>query len=433
MNDLEFNRVSKRYLVREEEVQIAAGSNKLLSKLKSLRKSNKEFWAVRDVSFQVARGEALGIIGHNGAGKSTMLKLIAGITAPTSGEIKINGRLAALIEVGSGFHPELTGRENIYLSGTILGMSRREITRKLDSIIDFAGVREFIETPVKRYSSGMYVRLGFAIAAHLNPDVLLLDEVLAVGDAAFQTKCFERINRMREEGKTIVFISHDLHAVERLCNRAILMERGQIVAMGAPRDVIRNYSGRGEYSDQSATLVFNNPMPESDARFRVERVEVLDHNGDVKKSLQTGDYARFRITWHATEAVECGGVELGFETLEGISLVRCSTRPLKTTDVRFDVGRNTIELEIERFPFAAGDYSLMVGLTIPMQEWLARQHSFGTLTVRSGDYFGSGFPFDAESAALIIEHKWLVPADSDDGQISGIDEANYHRLQATSV
>lgn len=433
MNDLEFNRVSKRYLVREEEAQAAVGGSRVLSKLKSLRKSNKEFWAVRDVSFQVARGEALGIIGHNGAGKSTMLKLIAGITAPSSGEIKINGRLSALIEVGSGFHPELTGRENIYLSGTILGMSRREITRKLDSIIDFAGVREFIETPVKRYSSGMYVRLGFAIAAHLDPDVLLLDEVLAVGDAAFQTKCFERINRMREEGKTIVFISHDLHAVERLCNRAILMERGQIVATGAPRDVIRNYAGRGEYSDQTALMVFNNPMPESNARFRVERIEVLDRDGEVKKTLQTGDYARFRITWHASEVVEFGGVELGFETMEGVSLVRCSTRPLKTLDVRFDVGRNTIELEIERCPLAAGDYSLMVGLTIPMQEWLARQHSFGVLTVKNGDYFGSGFPIDSGSAALIIEHNWLVSGGSEDGRISAVDKAIYPHLQATSI
>ncbi|MCP9493826.1 MAG: ABC transporter ATP-binding protein [Pyrinomonadaceae bacterium MAG19_C2-C3] len=299
MNDLEFNRVSKRYLVPEEEAQVAAGSNRLLSKLKSLRKSHKEFWAVRDVSFQVARGEALGIIGHNGAGKSTVLKLIAGITSPTAGEIKINGRLAALIEVGSGFHPELTGRENIYLSGTILGMSRREITSKLDLIIDFAGVREFIETPVKRYSSGMYVRLGFAIAAHLDPDVLLLDEVLAVGDAAFQTKCFEHISRMREEGKTIVFISHDLHAVESLCSRTILIHRGELVANGAPREVIAEYAEVSSRFTQSTAEVVEGTIMSKEAAITslsFESAEGANH-------YRTGAPLVARITYTASEPI----------------------------------------------------------------------------------------------------------------------------------
>ncbi len=309
MNDLEFNRVSKRYLVREEEVQTAAGSNNLLSKLKRLRKSNKEFWAVRDVSFQVARGEALGIIGHNGAGKSTMLKLIAGITAPTSGEIKINGRLAALIEVGSGFHPELTGRENIYLSGTILGMSRREITRKLDSIIDFAGVREFIETPVKRYSSGMYVRLGFAIAAHLEPDVLLLDEVLAVGDAAFQVKCFERIKAMREEQKTIVFISHDLSAVERLCSRAILMHRGQIAAEGKPTDVIKAYTEITQREAQqsiaaAAAAPAANGLTAADSEIDVLSLEMLGSDGKHLHKVMFNQELKIRINMVARRQIK---------------------------------------------------------------------------------------------------------------------------------
>jgi ABC-type polysaccharide/polyol phosphate transport system ATPase subunit len=241
MHDLEFNHVSKRYRVRADRSAAPDSGNVLTRTLHRLRPRSEEFWALRDVSIQVNRGEALGIIGHNGAGKSTILKLIANITVPTEGEIRINGRLSALIEVGSGFHPELSGRENVYLSGSIMGMRRREIDAKLDSIVDFAGVRQFIDTPVKRYSSGMYVRLGFAIAAHLDPEILLLDEVLAVGDAAFQAKCMRRIKELEEAGTTIVFISHDLTAVERLCQRVVLMRHGRIAAEGRSRDVIRDY------------------------------------------------------------------------------------------------------------------------------------------------------------------------------------------------
>jgi lipopolysaccharide transport system ATP-binding protein len=241
MLDLEFNHVSKRYRVRSDESATGGDDTLLMRQLRRLRPRSEAFWAVHDVSFQVGRGEALGIIGHNGAGKSTVLKLLANITAPTEGEIRINGRLSALIEVGSGFHPELSGRENIYLSGSIMGMRRREIDSKLDSIVEFAGVRQFIDTPVKRYSSGMYVRLGFAIAAHLDPEILLLDEVLAVGDAAFQSKCMNRIRELEAGGTTIVFISHDLTAVERLCQRVILMRNGRIVSEGRPRDVIKQY------------------------------------------------------------------------------------------------------------------------------------------------------------------------------------------------
>jgi lipopolysaccharide transport system ATP-binding protein len=237
MKDLVLDRVSKRYYLHS--TPSAAGGSR-----RSRWRRLDEFWALRDVSFALERGETLGIIGSNGAGKSTILKLLSGVTAPTLGEITIRGRLSALIEVGSGFHPELTGRENIYLSGSILGMRRREIASKLEAIIDFAGVRDFIEVPVKHYSSGMYLRLGFSIAAHLEPDILLLDEVLAVGDAEFQIKCLERINELHQHGRTIVFISHDLGAVERLCERAILMEHGRIVDVGPTREITRRYLER---------------------------------------------------------------------------------------------------------------------------------------------------------------------------------------------
>ena len=240
MTDLQVDRVSKRYKLSEtmsEEPDRSA----MRRTIDRFRSRPVEFWALRDVSFQVGRGETLGIIGDNGAGKSTLLKLLSGVTSPTSGRITVRGRMSALIEVGSGFHPELTGRENVYLSGSILGMRRREITQKLERIIDFAGVRRFIDTPVKRYSSGMYLRLGFSIAAHLEPDILLLDEVLAVGDVEFQAKCLERINELHSHGRTIVFISHDLSTVEHLCRRVLLLSQGRILADGPPRDVIETY------------------------------------------------------------------------------------------------------------------------------------------------------------------------------------------------
>lgn len=208
------------------------------------RRGADTFWALQEITFEVLNGAALGVIGRNGAGKSTLLKLLAGITAPTRGRIILRGRVAALIEVGSGFHPELTGRENVFLSGAILGMRRREIADKLDRIVEFAGVAPFIDTPVKWYSSGMYVRLGFAVAAHLDPDILLIDEVLAVGDAEFQLKCLQRIQQLRAQGTTSLFISHDLTAIERLCDSAVLLEGGKVVATGRPADVVATYHQR---------------------------------------------------------------------------------------------------------------------------------------------------------------------------------------------
>ncbi len=289
MIDLKFDRVSKRYLIRQETDE--KGPHRLLRKLRNLWGPGQEFWALKDVSFEVRRGEALGIIGQNGAGKSTILKLLSNITIPSSGEITINGRLSALIEVGSGFHPELTGRENVYLSGSILGMRRAEITRKIESIIDFAGIRQFIDTPVKRYSSGMFVRLGFSIAAHLEPDILLLDEVLAVGDAAFQAKCLNRVDELRDSGKTIVFISHDLNAVERLCGRVLLLERGHIVADGSPVEVIDLYKSSGA----KATTGFqgikavrewvNSEEAPSDGIVRMRKVRVCTENGETAESF----------------------------------------------------------------------------------------------------------------------------------------------------
>lgn len=220
---------------------IPAIASQMLKRDRANVLGKKEFWALGDVSFEVKRGEALGIIGDNGAGKSTLLKILTGIMKPTKGGFKVNGKLSALIEVGAGFHPDLTGRENILLNGIILGMSRQEIKQKFDEIVHFSGLEDFIDTPVKRYSSGMYARLGFSVAIHVNPDTLLVDEVLSVGDWTFQKKCSMKMEELIRNGASVVFISHNLSAVTSLCNKGILLERGRVVKTGSADDVVKYY------------------------------------------------------------------------------------------------------------------------------------------------------------------------------------------------
>jgi lipopolysaccharide transport system ATP-binding protein len=216
-----------------------------LLKNKTLSPNQEEFWALKDVSFEIQQGDRVGIIGRNGAGKSTLLKVLSRITEPSKGRVEITGRVASLLEVGTGFHPELTGRENIYLNGAILGMGRTEIKQKFDEIVDFSGVENFLDTPVKRYSSGMYVRLAFAVAAHLEPEIMIIDEVLAVGDAAFQKKCLGKMDEVSKSGRTILFVSHNLSAVETLCNRSVVLNHGEVVFRGKATDGIRYYIENG--------------------------------------------------------------------------------------------------------------------------------------------------------------------------------------------
>jgi ABC-type polysaccharide/polyol phosphate transport system ATPase subunit len=312
MLDLEVNQVSKKYLIRRSSADAANGGG---SRWRNLLRRRSEFWALRNVSFAVERGEALGIIGHNGAGKSTILKLLSNITAPTSGEIVIDGRLAALIEIGSGFHQELTGRENVYLNGALLGMRRREITAKLDSIVEFAGVERFIDTPVKHYSSGMYLRLGFSIAAHLDPEILLLDEVLAVGDAAFQAKCLDRVTELKRAGTTIVFISHNLHAVSRLCERTLLLRSGEIVLDGPTNDVIAEYE----------KILFNlipsashgDPIITQPQAAIIDSLSFYDSRNRRTNSVHTGDSLRALVTFEVSEPIDDAVVEVYFYSVFG--------------------------------------------------------------------------------------------------------------------
>ena len=259
----------------------------------------REFWALRDVSFQVERGEAFGIIGHNGAGKSTILKHLSGIMKPTLGTIRVNGTLSALIEVGAGFHPDLTGRENIYLNGTILGMTRSEIRRRFDDIVEFSGLSEFIDTPVKRYSSGMYARLGFSVAAHVDPDILVVDEVLSVGDWAFQRKCMEKMNSVIQSNATVVFVSHNLRAVSSLCKRSLLLDHGQTARIGPTNEVIQQYleKASSQEEDRSHKEVYTSQVTVSN---------------DQGESVQFEPGEKAWVTIDVTARVDCHQLAIAF-------------------------------------------------------------------------------------------------------------------------
>jgi lipopolysaccharide transport system ATP-binding protein len=293
----------------------------------------REFWALQDVSFSVAQGEAFGIIGGNGAGKSTILKLLTGIMRPTRGSLRVSGRVSALIEVSAGFHPDLTGRENIYLNGAILGMTREEVRRRFDAIVAFSGLEEFIDTPVKRYSSGMLARLGFSVAAHVDPDVLLVDEVLSVGDYLFQRKCVERMNAVIASGATVVFVSHNLQAVANLCPRSLLLERGRVQLVGPTAEVIRAYFARGERQravdvDSGVVItrvtVHDDSGPrvefESDAKFRVTvEARARSRHGDMSVVIQIVDDYQYPIFDTCTQRLGAGAI-----TLEGGEMLSCT-------------------------------------------------------------------------------------------------------------
>ena len=260
--------------------QIAAGIGRLFRSKVRPDNEGEVFWALQDVSFDVAPGEVVGIIGRNGAGKSTLLKILSQITEPSVGEVRVRGRLASLLEVGTGFHPELSGRENVFLNGAILGMTKAEIARKFDEIVAFAGVEKFLDTPVKRYSSGMYVRLAFAVAAHLDPEILVIDEVLAVGDASFQRKCLDKMQSVSEQGRTVLFVSHNVSAITRLCPRAILLDAGRVLEDGPSHKVVTQYLGSG--SGAMAERLWPDPAKApADHVVRLRRVSIQNEQGEV--------------------------------------------------------------------------------------------------------------------------------------------------------
>jgi lipopolysaccharide transport system ATP-binding protein len=314
----------------------------------------QEIWALKDVSFAVKRGEVLGVIGRNGAGKSTLLKILSRITPPTDGRIDIRGRIGTLLEVGTGFHPELTGRENIFLNGAILGMTRAEIRRKFDEIVDFSGVEKFIDTPVKRYSSGMYVRLAFAVAAHLEPEILLVDEVLAVGDAEFQKKCLGKMGDVAKGGRTVIFVSHNMAAIRDLCPRAILVHEGQLAVDAASDDAISRYLTSKPGTDRS--------RGQESQGIALERVEFEGvERSPYGLRLIPGQPFLCRTEFSAERIPDAIWLNLEIYSAEGICLIHLRN-DFDGVSIPRRQGNTTVEIAVDRLPLVPGTYAVRVRL-----------------------------------------------------------------------
>jgi ABC-type polysaccharide/polyol phosphate transport system ATPase subunit len=347
--------VSKKFRIYHEKNQYLKSA--LLS---GKRARYEDFWAVNDVSFEVQTGSTFGIIGSNGSGKSTLLKCIAGILQPEKGSIVAHGRTAALLELGSGFHPDLSGRENVYLNGALLGLTRRELERKFDDIVDFAGLDEFIDTPVKNYSSGMAVRLGFAIAINVDPDILIIDEVLAVGDASFQQKCYQKIESFRRDGKTILFVSHGLGDVTTLCSEVLWMERGQAKAIGRSVDLVSDYLGVSQNSFYKTNETTGERW--GNKEYSVENVEVLNHEESLTDVVHTGRSMTVRIHYKKNADVTDVIAGLRISHLHGTQVFATNSRRRETPLGHFGA-TGYVDLQIPRIPMLAGTYQISVDLS----------------------------------------------------------------------
>jgi lipopolysaccharide transport system ATP-binding protein len=324
----------------------------------------EEFWALKDVSFEVKRGEVVGIIGRNGAGKSTLLKILSRITEPSAGRVTIRGRVSSLLEVGTGFHPELTGRENVYLNGAILGMTRAEISRKFDEIVAFAEVEKFLDTPVKRYSSGMYVRLAFAVAAHLEPDILLLDEVLAVGDAAFQRKCLGKMGEVARQGRTVLFVSHNMAAISRFCPRCVWLDEGRVRLFDDSTRVVAEYLAVG--SDDAGEVTFPlHAAPGSD-NIRLLAVRTKNGRGEKAALLASNEPVTIEIEYQTLR--DTIGLRVGLHLVTADGAVLLSTKDLDVLpeDLRRPAGRYKSSCELPPDFFNTGQYFVSVGADFPM-------------------------------------------------------------------
>jgi lipopolysaccharide transport system ATP-binding protein len=321
-----------------------------------------EFWALRDISFELRPGDALGLVGRNGAGKSTLLKIIARITPPSEGRVVAAGRIATLLEVGTGFHPELTGRENVFLNGTILGMRRREIESKLDAIVEFSGVAPFLDEPVKHYSSGMRVRLAFSVAAHLESDILLVDEVLAVGDADFQRKCMGKMHDVAEAGRTVVFVSHNLNAVQRLCNRALLIESGRLELDATPSEVIGRYLERWGPVQSGGTAVLADDMPRfGSGHAKLRRVTLTDLVGNELTALRLGQPFRVRLLVETFEAIPETVFEIGVNGADGDRIATAQNIDGERPPATLGAGMHELDAEL-RMTLLPGEYSLTLAV-----------------------------------------------------------------------
>lgn len=368
------------------------------------RPTQEEFWALKDVSFEVKQGEVVGIIGRNGAGKSTLLKILSRITEPTTGRIKLRGRVASLLEVGTGFHPELTGRENIFLNGAILGMSRAEINRKFDEIVEFAEVSRFLDTPVKRYSSGMYVRLAFAVAAHLEPEILVVDEVLAVGDAAFQKKCLGKMGDVaKQEGRTVLFVSHNMAAVESLCRKGIYLQRGEVQYIGSQTEAIARYTTSA--SDVRISLDDRKDRQGS-GEIKIIGFDIRDVSGnslDVVRSGQDVDIYLFYRSFY-NQPVDRVIVSLAVKTQLEIPVFlhhnRLTQQNLSTT-----AQEGAFVCRIKKIPLPSSTYFITYSL-IRDDSYLDGVDNACEINVVDGDFFGGGEVPPISHGLCLVEGSW---------------------------
>jgi lipopolysaccharide transport system ATP-binding protein len=328
-------------------------------------------WALRDVNLQVKHGEALGIIGRNGAGKSTLLKVLSHITEPTEGRVEIRGRVGSLLEVGTGFHPELTGRENIQLNGAILGMTRAEMKNKFDEIVEFSEIGRFLDTPVKRYSSGMYVRLAFAVAAHLEPEILIVDEVLSVGDASFQKKCLGKMEDVAGQGRTVLFVSHNMQAIRSLCRTAIQLEAGRVVNSGEADLIVAEYLAR--LTDSKASITWSPGEGPGDEECRLVAVQILDSSGDVASVVNSSEPLNLRMEFDLSRVDVALGVGFALTRGDGtLVLISYHTDAAREQWPELRVGRNSIGCTIPGGLLNDGLYLLAPRLAIHRVRWIAR-------------------------------------------------------------
>ncbi|MBR8826522.1 MAG: ABC transporter ATP-binding protein [Gomphosphaeria aponina SAG 52.96 = DSM 107014] len=393
--------LGKKYIIGHQQQEkytalrdvLANGVKSLGKRLsgKSVANPNlEEFWALKDVSFEVKQGEVIGIIGRNGAGKSTLLKILSRITEPTTGKIKIKGRVASLLEVGTGFHPELTGRENIFLNGAILGMSKAEIKKKFDEIVAFAEVEKFLDTPVKRYSSGMYVRLAFAVAAHLEPEILVVDEVLAVGDAAFQKKCLGKMGDVAtKEGRTVLFVSHNMEAVSNLCKKAILLKHGKVILEGNTFDAIQRYIQ--DSISYSQTSLDKRKDRKGDGKIRFTSVNFQNKQGQSVNCFATGQDVKLILSYtnKINNRLKNFRLDLGISNHVGQRITWLSTEMVKEKITYIPKENNQIEIFIEKIPLTPGKYiaTIYCEINASLADWIEDAFSF---EIQAGDFYGTG-------------------------------------------
>jgi lipopolysaccharide transport system ATP-binding protein len=372
----------------------------------------EDFWALKDVSFEVERGETVGIIGRNGAGKSTLLKVLSRITEPTMGRIKLRGRVASLLEVGTGFHPELTGRENIFLNGAILGMTKAEIKRKFDEIVEFAEIEKFLDTPVKRYSSGMYVRLAFAVAAHLEPEILLVDEVLAVGDAEFQKKCLGKMGEVSKQGRTILFVSHNMAAVQNLCSRCYCLEQGTVRFQGETDRTIADYLkpvGNTKAGETPGTYDLNHRENRYlEDTLIIKRMSLLDSEGQAVDTFQMGQQMTIVVDVDGMSSYRDAILGVIFKSMEDQTLAGVSTGMVCSFVEEPRHSREQAVLRIPQLPFTTGSYYLAISIARPSSGRIDYVDRAGQFHVTEADVYGTGYRVSGDFGFVYLDADWEI-------------------------